>query len=77
MCAHYLVPKEVLPEICPQLKQLRLEQGLSLEELQAIVHISPRLLKRMEDGKCLVLFHLIKLLDFYGKKVRIALKDKN
>lgn len=41
MCAHYLVPKEVLPEICPQLKQLRLEQGLSLEELQAIASYCP------------------------------------
>ncbi len=47
-----LISKEVLADICPQLKQFRLERGLSLEELQAAVHISVHLLKRMEDGKC-------------------------
>ncbi len=71
-----LIPKEILPDICPQLKQLRLERELSLKELQEQLHISPRLLKRMEEGKCLVLVHFIKLLNFYGKKVRIVIEDK-
>ncbi len=76
MSGRRLIPKEILPDICPQLKQLRLKRGLSFEELQAAVHISPRLLKRMEEGKCLVLVHFIKLLNFYGKKVRIVIEDK-
>lgn len=71
-----LIPKEILPDICPKLKQMRLKRGLSFEELQAAVHISSRLLKRTEEGKCLVLIHFIKLLNFYGKKVRIVIEDK-
>ena len=76
MCAYHLVPKEILPDVCPQLKQLRLERGLSFEELQTALNISPKLLKRMEDGKCLVLIHFIKLLKFYGKKIRITVEDR-
>ena len=76
MSIYSIIPKEILPDICPQLKQLRLERKLSFEELQEQLHISPRLLKRMEEGKCLVLVHFIKLLKFYGKKVRIVIEDK-
>ncbi len=74
MSGHRLIPKEILPDICPKLKQLRLERGLSIEDLQTAVHINPRLLERMEEGKCLVLVQLIKLLNFYGKKVRIVIE---
>ena len=69
-----LISKEVLADICPQLKQFRLERGLSLEELQAAVHISVHLLKRMEDGKCLPYNLFCKLMAFYGKKSRIVLE---
>ena len=75
MSIYNIIPKEILPDICPKLKQLRLERELSFKELQEQLHISPRLLKRMEEGKCLVLVHFIKLLKFYGKKMRIVIED--
>ena len=48
MNAHSLMSKENLKDICPQLKQLRLERGLSIEELQAAAHISHKLPNRIE-----------------------------
>ena len=74
MCSHNLINKEILAEICPQLKQLRLNRQLSLEELQTATHINLRLLRRMEDGKCLTFSHFRRLMDFYGKKMRIVLE---
>lgn len=74
MSAHNLINKEILAEICPQLKQFRLNRQMSIEELQAATLISGRLLKRMENGKCLTFSHFRRLLDFYGKKMRIVLE---
>lgn len=65
-----------MTEICPQLKQLRLENQLSLEELQDKVNIKLRSLKRIENNKGLTYSHLRRLLDFYGKKIRITLSDE-
>ena len=76
MSSHNLMNKEIIAEICPQLKKLRLEHSLSLEELQAATHISIRLLKRMEDGKCLTYSHFHRLCEFYGIKMRIIIEDK-
>lgn len=76
MSAHNIISKEILAEISPQLKQLRMNRQLSIEELQAATHISGRLLKRMEDGKCLTFSHFRRLLNFYGKKMRIVIEDK-
>lgn len=69
-----LVSKEVLAELAPQLKQLRLKHGLSLEELNKAVHINVHLLKRMENGKCLPYSFLKRLLVFYGKSTRIVIE---
>ena len=69
-----LVSKEVLSELAPQLKQLRLNRGLSLEELNKAVHINIHLLKRMEGGKCLPYSFLKRLLVFYGKSTRIVIE---
>ena len=66
-----LMSKEILKDLCPQLKQLRLERGLSLEELQAAVHISHKLLNRIEKNKCLPFSCLRRLLKFYGKKLKV------
>lgn len=74
MSAHNLINKEILAEICPQLKQFRLNRQMSIEELQAATLISGRLLKRMENSKCLTFSHFRRLLDFYGKKMRIVLE---
>ena len=74
MSAHNFINRETSAEISPQLKQLRLERGLSLEQLQAEVHISARLLKRIENGKCLPYSYLRKLCAFYGVKLRIILE---
>ena len=76
MSTFHLINKEIIKEICPQLKQLRLERGLSLEELSDAVRISVRMLKRIENNKCLCYNQLRRLLDFYGKKVRIVIEDK-
>ena len=75
MSTFHLINKEIKAEICPQLKQLRLERGLSLEELSDAVRISVRMLKRIENNKCLCYSQLRRLLDFYGKKVRIVFED--
>ena len=61
-------------EICPQLKQLRQERGLSLEELRDEAHISIKLLKRMEAGRYLPYSFLKRLLAFYGKSIRIVIE---
>lgn len=74
MGVHGLMSKENLADICPQLKQLRLERGLSIEELQAAAHISRKLLNRIEKNKCLPFSCLKKLLKFYGKKMKIVLE---
>ncbi len=71
-----LISREAMTEICPQLKQLRLENQLSLEELQDKVNIKLRSLKRIENNKGLTYSHLRRLLDFYGKKIRITLIDE-
>ena len=75
MSSHNLISKEITAEIAPQLKQLRLDRQLSIEELQVATHISRRILNRMENGKFLTFSHLRRLLEFYGKKVRIVLED--
>ena len=64
MCPNNLLSKEVLTEICLQLKQLRLEQQLSLEELQEATHLSLKVLRCMENGKCLPFAYYRRLLDF-------------
>lgn len=74
MSTHNLISKETLKDICPQLKQLRLERGLSLEEVQALAHISGKLLRRVEQNKCLPFSCLRKLLELYGKKMRIVIE---
>ena len=51
MSTFHLINKEIIKEICPQIKQLRLERGLSLEELSDAVHISTKMLKRIENNK--------------------------
>ena len=71
-----LISREAMAEICPKLTQLRLEHQLSLEELQTKVNIKIRSLKRIENNKGLAYSHLRRLLDFYGKKIRITLEDK-
>ena len=76
MSTFHLINKEIIKEICPQIKQLRLERGLSLEELSDAVHISTKMLKRIENNKCLCYSQLRRLLAFYGKKVRIVFEDK-
>ncbi len=74
MSLHNLINKEILAEVCPQLKQLRLEHQLSIEELQAATHINSREIRRIENCKFLTFSHFRRLLDFYGKKMRIVLE---
>ena len=74
MSTHNLLSKEVLTEICAQFKQLRVEHQLSIEELQAATNLSLKVLKRMENGKCMPFRYYRRLLEFYGKKVRIVIE---
>ena len=69
-----LFPKIFIQEVCMQFRQLRLERDLSLEDIANEVHISVRLLQRIDDGKCLPINGLYKLLAFYGKKIRVVLE---
>jgi type II secretory pathway predicted ATPase ExeA len=74
MSTHNLLSKEVLTEICAQFKQLRVEHQLSIEELQAATNLNLKVLKRMENGKCMPFRYYRRLLEFYGKKVRIVIE---
>lgn len=74
MNAKNLFPKIFIQEICTQFRQLRLERNLSLEDVASEVHISVRLLQRIDEGKCLPISGLYKLLAFYGKKIRVVLE---
>ena len=74
MSTHSLVDSETAIMLGPQFKQFRLERGLSLEELQAQIHIGKRTLKRIENGKCLPFIYLRTLCHFYGVKLNITLE---
>ena len=74
MSKRHLVSKEIVAEIGPQLKQLRIKRGLTLEELQTEAHISIHLLKRIETGKCLPYSYMWRLFKFYDVKARIVLE---
>ncbi len=74
MSTHNLLSKEVLTEICAQFKQLRIEHQLSIEELQVATNLSLKVLKRMENGKCMPFRYYRRLLEFYGKKARVVIE---
>ncbi len=74
MDSHNLVRKELLPDIYPQLKQLSIERGLSLEELRDEAHITLKTLRRIESGKGLPYSCFRKFLTFYGKSIRIVIE---
>ena len=76
MSTHSLIDSETALILGPQFKQLRLEHNLSLEELQAEIHISKHVLKRIEDEKCLPFIYLRTLCRFYGVKLNITLETK-
>lgn len=76
MKSHNLLSKEILEDICVQFKQLRAERRLSLDELREATHLSLKILKRMENGKCLPFRYYRRLLDFYGIKARIVFVQK-
>ena len=69
-----LISRDVLAEIGPQFKQLRLDRGISIEELHNAVNISVHSLKRMEQGKRLPYSYFKRLAKFYGIRVHIILE---
>ena len=69
-----LISQDILAEICPQFKQLRLNRGISIEELHNAVNISVHSLKRMEQGKRLPYSYFKRLAKFYGVKMHIVLE---
>ena len=62
----------IVEEIGPQLKQMRLEKGLTPEQVQEQIHLSVKLLQRMEEGKCIPYIPLKRLSELYGKKMKIV-----
>ena len=69
-----LISRDILAEICPQFKQLRLHRNLSIEELHNAVSIGVHSLKRMEQGKRLPYSYFKRLAKFYGVNMRIVLE---
>lgn len=74
MGVHNLFSNEALAKICPQLKQLRIERRLSIEELSVATHLTLKVLRRMENGKCLPYSYYRKLLKFYGKNMKMVIE---
>ncbi len=74
MSIHNLITQDVLAEICPQFKQLRIDRGISIEELHNAVNISIHSLKRMEQGKRLPYSYFKRLAKFYGVNIHIVLE---
>lgn len=64
--------RAIIEEVGPLLKQLRLEKGLTLEQVQEQIHFSAKLLQRMEEGKCIPYMPLKRLSEFYGKQMKIV-----
>lgn len=69
-----LFSKEDAEKIGPQFQQLRLERGLSLEELSEQIRMSVRRLTFIEQGHYLPIIPAIRLAKFYGKKIRVTLE---
>jgi len=60
------------------LRELRLEKGLSLEEVAALIDWTPKKLENMETCKRRMHWHrLAQLLKLYGKELNISLIDKS
>ena len=69
-----LISRDILAEICPQFKQLRLNRGISIEELHNAVNISVHSLKRMGQGKRLPYSYFKRLAKFYDVNIHIVLE---
>ena len=74
MSVSNLISRDILAEICPQFKQLRLNRGISIEELHNAVNIGVHSLKRMEQCKRLPYSYFKRLAKFYGVNIHIVLE---
>lgn len=65
------VKKEMCFLIAAQLRKLRENERLSLEELSARTGISVEILEELESGKAKRIGHLYRLARYYHKKIKI------
>lgn len=68
--------KTVLKDIGAELKRVREEKGLSIEQAAEMVGLqNPKVIERIEKGKPNLVFKTIWLIVAYQQKVNITLED--
>lgn len=73
MVKSYLFDKQTKKEIGQELWRLRHEKHLYLKNVSSQTHIPCKIIDSMELGKSMKFASLRKLMDFYGKRVKVVL----
>ena len=68
-------PKTVRSSVGLMLREERLVRGLSFEQAADAARVSYRYMRRLEDGRGYYFVFFRRLLELYGKKVRIELVE--
>ena len=62
-------------QIAPQLISLRQQKGLSIQDVALQTPLSLSMINQIEQGKNLSSHHYLRLIKFYGKKLKFDLQD--
>ena len=73
MVKSYLFDKQTKEEIGHELWRLRHERHLYLDNVSAQTHIPRKIIDSMELGKSMKYGSLRRLMEFYGKRVKVIL----
>lgn len=75
MITNTLEPKKTREVIGLQLKEIRLEQNMSLEQVCKVAKLHLRQLRRIEDGRGYSFCFFRRLLKLYNKRIDINVVD--
>ncbi len=67
--------QELREKLSIELRRLRQEKGLSLQDVALQTPLSMNMIALMEQGKPLAARHYQRLLKFYGKKLEFTIKN--